>query len=411
MSTIPPSGQPSDSDLAALAEAGREEDNDQAADLCPDHHQRHPCLHRAHAVNGAAAPIPQVSGSADLVFRPLSEYAAEVDASGPPRWLFRDALVDGDYGMLSAEDKAGKTWALLDAAVSCAAGLPWLGRFGCEKPGPVIVFFGEGSKRKAVRRIRAIAVSKGLTREQADALEIIPVFRSPQLKSAQHQELIRQAIAQYRPSLVIVDPLYLAASGAKSSDLISMGELLGSIQHIVQDGGASLIISHHWNKTGSGSGHDRSSGVGPGAWGRFLISMGVKNRSTDPVTGESTVTLSWALRGDEIPDRKLVFIRKVGEEVPGDLTSAMRYAVLCSEVPEDDEEDGVRLTPAERKVLEALGDRPSTIPAITDRIASRYGHGLKRNTVSAALNKLKDLGLTTNDNPLPGHEKTWERVA
>lgn len=40
-------------------------------------------------------------------------------------------------------DKAGKTWAVLDAAVSVASGTPWLGRFACQQ-GSVLVYAGEG---------------------------------------------------------------------------------------------------------------------------------------------------------------------------------------------------------------------------------------------------------------------------
>ncbi|MGW0759450.1 AAA family ATPase [Streptomyces sp. NPDC002814] len=180
-----------------------------------------------------------------LSFHALADVAAEVDAAGSPRWLFRGVVVAGDYGMANAEDKAGKTWTVIDAAVSGAAGLPWLGAFDCEDSGPVLVFFGEGSRRKAVRRIRAVAESKGLTRAEADALAIVLCFRAPQLGNLLHLELIRQAIADHRPRLVIVDPLYLAASGAKGADLYSMGQLLQKVQHVVQDAGASLLISHH----------------------------------------------------------------------------------------------------------------------------------------------------------------------
>jgi AAA domain-containing protein len=348
-------------------------------------------------------------GEAPFAFRPLREYAREVDAAGPAKWLFENVIVEGDYGVLSAEDKAGKTWGMVDAAVSCASGLPWLSQFECQVPGTVISFFGEGSKRKFVRRTRAVAASKGLSREVADELDIFPVFRCPQLSSGVHRELIREALAEHTPKLVIIDPLYLAAKGAKGSDLFNMGELLGDIQHIIQDSGASLLVSHHWKKGGSGDGHDRSSGVGPGAWGRFLISVGVKARHTDRETKETTVTQKWSLRGDEIPDSELVLIRKVREETPGDLSSPMHYSVILSDLPDEDDDDGVRLKPAEKKVREALTDTPSVISEITDRVARQHGHGLYRTTVSSALNRLRDLSLASDDTPLPGMEKKWRR--
>ena len=70
-----------------------------------------------------------------LAFRPVSEYAAEVDAAGPPRWLFMNAVVEGDYGVLSAEDKAGKTWGMVDAAVSVRGRAPLAGSVRLPDPG------------------------------------------------------------------------------------------------------------------------------------------------------------------------------------------------------------------------------------------------------------------------------------
>lgn len=262
-----------------------------------------------------------------LRFRRFGEVAADVDKRPKPEFLFAGVIVEGDYGILSAQDKAGKTWTAEDAAVSCAAGLPWMGVYECPVPGPVILFLGEGSDRKAVRRIRAIATHKGLSREQTDALPIVLCCQAPNLTDGEQLEEIGETLAVVRPRLVILDPLYLSAGNAKGSDLYSMGAMLGSIQHVVQDAKSSLLVTHHWKKTGDGNGHDRTSGVGPGAWGRFLISMGVDSRQVDRETGESTVVLNWLFEGDEISQPETKFIRRVREEERGNLASPMHYDV------------------------------------------------------------------------------------
>jgi hypothetical protein len=64
--------------------------------------------------------------------------------------------------VFAAEDKAGKTWAMLDLACSVAAGVPWLGHFPCPSSGPVLVFLGEGGERAMVRRLAAICTHKHL---------------------------------------------------------------------------------------------------------------------------------------------------------------------------------------------------------------------------------------------------------
>lgn len=350
----------------------------------------------------------------DLVFRTLTDIAADVDSRPPRPWLFKPVVVSGDYGVMSAQDKAGKTWGILDACVSCAAGLDWLGIFPCGDPGPALVFLGEGSDSKMLRRIRAVAQSKGLTKEQADALPIIACFRAPQLSNAQHRHYIRQAVQRYRPKLVIIDPLYLAAGGANGADLYAMGVLLGSIQHIVQSAGASLLISHHWNKTGEGSGHNRSSGVGPGAWGRFLISVAVLNSRTDKETQESTVRLKWMIKGDEIPETETTIVRRVHAEDPDNLNSRMHYSIeqVDDEPTESDQTPAelVGLRPAAVRVLAVLRttSHPVSVKGIGDRLAQdKDGKGpLKARTIQDALRQLADRKLA-NDTALPGTGALW----
>src|SRR6266511_71327 len=90
----------------------------------------------------------------------------------PPAWLIEGLWPADAYGVLAAEDKAGKTWAALDLAVSVAAGHPWFGRFACPTPGRVLVFLGEGGERSIVRRLRASAAvaHRGTTPEGASAV-------------------------------------------------------------------------------------------------------------------------------------------------------------------------------------------------------------------------------------------------
>lgn len=292
----------------------------------------------------------------DLVFRKFADIAADVATREPRQFLFEPVIVHGDYGVMSAEKKAGKSWGGVDAAVSCAAGLPWLGEFPCRSAGPVVFFYGEGSDAKLTRRIHAVAESKGLTREQTDALDIVVCCRAPKLSDAQHLHLIGKALAEYGPKLVVLDPLYLSVGGAKGFDLFAMGDLLGGIQRVVQDQGATLLVSHHWNKGGSGSGHDRSSGVGPQEWGRFLIAVAVLNKRTDDQTKESTVVLKWQFAGDEIADSEVTLIRRVRADNPKDLNSPMHYGVTRDGAHDGHQPPVPEVTDKQRAVLVAMAE-------------------------------------------------------
>ena len=118
--------------------------------------------------------------AAELAISSYGEVAARVAAAGEPRWLIQGLWPADAYGVLAAQEKAGKTWAALDLAVSVATGRPWLDHFACPSPGPVLVFLGEGGERATVRRIEAIATAKGVDPDQlADRLRLC--FRVPRL--------------------------------------------------------------------------------------------------------------------------------------------------------------------------------------------------------------------------------------
>jgi hypothetical protein len=104
--------------------------------------------------------------AAELAVSSFGEVVARVAAAGQPRWLVEPLWPADAYGVLAAQEKAGKTWAALDLAVSVASGRPWLDHFTCSNPGPVLLFLGEGGERAMVRRIQAIAVSKALLRRK-----------------------------------------------------------------------------------------------------------------------------------------------------------------------------------------------------------------------------------------------------
>ncbi len=263
----------------------------------------------------------------------LDEVLERVDEAGPPTWLV-ESLWPGDaYGVIGAEDKAGKTWAALDLAVSVASGTSWLGGFACPTPGPVLLFLGEGGERSFLRRLEAVCSSRGLT--IADLIgRLRACFRVPRLRDRDHLSLLETELAQHPPRLIVLDPLYLAAAGAHGSDLYEMGEVLGAVQQLAQQAGTALVVTTHWNKTGIGNGPERFTGVGPGAWGRVLASAAVERRGQE-ADGSSVVQLRWEFRGSEIPDAVFRVRRRVRSEDPTSLTARMYYDVEVTSEGED----------------------------------------------------------------------------
>jgi hypothetical protein len=316
----------------------------------------------------------------------------------------------GTYGVHGAEQKAQKTWNAIDLAVSVASGTPWLGAFPVDDPGAVIVFAGEGGEASILRRIDAVAESRGVT---ADHLRIAVCSRAPHLSDSLHLSLFAEALDLYRPRLVVLDPLYLAAKGAKLGDLYAMGAMLERPQHMCSDADAALFVVTHHNRA-EGRGAHRLTGAGPAEWGRVLINATVISRHTDPATAATRVLTELDGIGGEIPDQSTRLLRVITADDPDDLESPLRYDVSVTDAEAPGPTGGADMPPARAKLLEALrsAGEPRTADQLVDSIVETHGHGLRRETVSKNLNALLKLSLIDCLNPDAafGEAKLWSAV-
>jgi hypothetical protein len=252
-----------------------------------------------------------------------ADMAARVDAAGPVQYLIDPLWPEDAYGVIAARDKAGKTWAVLDLAVSTVTGGQWMNRFPCRQ-GRVVVYCGEGGERNIVRRVRAVAEHKGVN-EGLLGGQLFVSERAPRFKDSDALDRLREELVLRQPALVVVDPLYLAAAGGRGSDLYAMGELLVAAQEACQDNGAALALTHHWRKGREGAGAQRMTGVGPGAWGRVLGSGDAVDIQRDG--DRETVTVEWEFTGSEIPGTQFTMVRTVWSDDLHDLSSPLHYEV------------------------------------------------------------------------------------
>jgi hypothetical protein len=350
--------------------------------------------------------------AAELTVSSYREVAARVAAAGEPRWLIKGLWPADAYGVLAAQEKAGKTWAALDLAVSVACGRPWLDHFACPTPSPVLVFLGEGGERATVRRIEAIATAKGVdSNHLADQLRLC--FRVPRLAApgaGSELAAIQAELAAHPAALVVLDPLYLAAAGASGSNLYDMGAVLQAIQGVCQQAGCALLVVTHWNKTGDGRGADRISGAGPAAWARVICSVAVHYRGSDS-DGASTVVLGAELIGGEIADTRFRIRRRVHADDPADLGAPLSYGVEVLASDDDDQElepAAAALSKSRQWVLTALraGGDMQTVKQLGDRLA-QAGHPLKPRTIQTALGELEAAGLAAGSEEGNGRARYW----
>ncbi len=343
----------------------------------------------------AADLVPQTATAAAAIA--LGAWRAETLAAliaDPPcsaGFLIRRLWPSDAYGIIGAESKAGKTWLVLDLAVSIACGVPALDGIEVDRAGPVVVFLGEGGRRNAYRRLRAVCSAKGIDPAEVDDLHLI--YRAPKLSDEDAAENIEAEVARIAPVAIIVDPLYLAAPGADGANLYSMAVALERLQSLGATVDAAVIVVHHWNQSGKGDGFGRFSGAGPEEWGRVLWSVAVDGRTGSQHPEGSAVRLTVRVRGGELADLAFSLTREVWSDDPEDLGADLHYRIERGEIVAAD--TGKRKLTAEDRCAAVLAGTGEwmTAEAVQDADADAANaqpdqHPMKSRTVQDALARL-----------------------
>jgi len=177
-----------------------------------------------------SGPMPP---AASLVFTSLGDLLAEPDETYS--WLVAERLPSSGLSVLVGKPKAGKSTAARCLAVAVARGEPWL-EFET-KQGPVL-YLGLEEKRSEVRRhFRMLG---------ATATDPIHVYiaRAPLDGLAQ----LRKAMLEYRPALVIIDPLFRFTRVPDGNDYATMTAALEPIIELARETQAHLLLVHHGGK-------------------------------------------------------------------------------------------------------------------------------------------------------------------
>lgn len=348
-----------------------------------------------------------------LTFQNLRDVRHDVRNREPRKWIVEGLIAETQYGVLSKVDKGQKTWDAMDLAVSIVTGTPWLGIFPVLVTGPVVVFAGEGDDDEYIARFDAVCASKGVAPNET-AENVTICFRVPTLSNEQVMDEVQAHLDEHEPTMVILDPLYLAVGGASGSDLYAMGEVLSKLQYAVQAVKAALVVLTHHKKGDSSDPFGKITGVGPGAWGRFLIVGDITDRHEDPDhPGGSVVTTRMEFRGGRIADKDVTYRRRIWSDDPADLSAPLHYTMERLEsaaIPA--ELAGLR--PAHRRVLDALRADPGSwldAKVIGDLLAkdSSGGGPLKKRTIQDAGKVLVEEGWA--DRRQAGKYNSWEWTA
>ena len=160
-----------------------------------------------------------------------------------PAWLINGMLEKEALTMCFGSPGAGKTFAVLDMALSIAAGKDWHGKD--VEQGLVLYICGEGHAGFA-RRVAAWSQTHDVD------LTDVPFYKSNSAvivndeasATELHQELQRMANAVGKPKLIVLDTLARTMIGDENSSE-RVGEYIKALDDVKAEYGCTILIVHH----------------------------------------------------------------------------------------------------------------------------------------------------------------------
>jgi hypothetical protein len=198
--------------------------------------QEEPRMEQDLAGNGCVTPLPVVRASA-------LEVPTRRDT-----WLIEHLWTHQAVGVIGGCPKSGKTWLVLEMAVSVAAGSPCLGAFPVHAPGPVLLYAAEDSATDLRARIETISRVRGISFEQLDVRVI--TADSLRLDRIEDQDRLEATLALHRPALLILDPL-VRVHAIDENVAGQVAALLGYLRSLQRTNGAAIALVHHVRKNAS----------------------------------------------------------------------------------------------------------------------------------------------------------------
>jgi RecA-family ATPase len=172
----------------------------------------------------------------------------------------------GDKLALVAASKQRKSFLFLMLALALASGRDLLA-WRIPQPRRVAYVQFEIRKHHNHRRLKNLARAMGITAEDLGARLLIIPGRGLGLKGVEGLERIQKAVSDFRPEVIMLDPLYKIADGVENA-AEDFKVLLNAFDQFAEQTGASVLFVHHDTKGTPGDKDIRDRGAGSGVLGR-----------------------------------------------------------------------------------------------------------------------------------------------
>jgi hypothetical protein len=178
---------------------------------------------------------------------------AEMEQLPPVQWLVEGVLPTSALAEVHGPPESGKTFLMLDLALSVASGVPWHGRR--VRPGPVVYIAAERF-RGLERRVRAWMTARGAAQRPDILIGDGPL----QLLDGESVGGFLGDLEQLprRPALIVLDTLSGCMLGGDENSSKDMGRAVNSLLTLREATGATVVVIHHTTKKG---GPERGHGL------------------------------------------------------------------------------------------------------------------------------------------------------
>lgn len=176
-----------------------------------------------------------------------------------PKELVCGLIHQGTKAVLASGSKVGKTWVLLDLALSVSTGtnfLRWPTNSG------KVLFINFEIQRAFIRsRVEMLMQRRGIAK--ADNLNLWNLRGKTTNFDALVANIIRE-IQGKNYALIILDPIYKAMVGKSENMASGVGELCHQLERLAESTGAAVVFAHHFTKGNAKkkAAIDRMSGSG-----------------------------------------------------------------------------------------------------------------------------------------------------
>ena len=232
--------------------------------------------------------------------------------------LISGVLREGCKMIITGDSKAGKTCLSQNLTVCLAEGIPWLGKFQCQK-GKVLYINLEVEEASLYQRFRSMYQALGLKMNKSGCSNIVTWNLRGKAEAINKltPKIIRRCRNTGPYKAIVIDPLYKVQLGDENSaeSIISFCNAMDKIAH---ETGAAVIYDHHHPK-GNAKEKVIDRGAGSGVFARDadaivdISNLSPGNDAADVVAelmdqGEKPMEMSFVLRDfADIKSQKIWF--------------------------------------------------------------------------------------------------------